>query len=112
MSSPTPPPADLNNVQGDILSGLPKKTQTYFFFQIDDLRVQEFRAQLAHLIPSITTTAQVKENRSRITQYKKDHAAGKVNQALLEISGVNLAFSQNGLRKVRTLCCSGWQVAD
>ena len=103
MSATPVQPADLNNIQGDILSGLPKRTQTYFFFQIDDARVKEFRLDLAQLVPSITTTAQVKNDREKIAQYKKSVADGKTGQSLIEMSGVNIAFSQKGLQKVRPL---------
>lgn len=98
MSSPTPPPLDFNNVQGDILAGLPKRTQTYYFFQIDDARVQQFREQLAKLIPLITTTTQAVADRQKIADNKKNAKDGK--PALLTMSGVNLAFTQKGLVKL------------
>ncbi|CAD6591576.1 MAG: hypothetical protein ASARMPREDX12_006552 [Alectoria sarmentosa] len=100
MTSSTPPPLDLNNVQGDILAGLPKKTQTYFFFLIDESRIQEFRTQLAKLIPLITTTAQVFTHQEAISKNKTDAAKRGVPPSLLKISGVNIVFSQKGLTKM------------
>lgn len=100
MTSSTPAPLDLNNVQGDILAGLPKKTQTYFFFLIDESRVQAFRRQLALLIPLITTTAQVFSHHEKISQNKKDAVGRGVSPSLLKISGVNIVFSQKGLVKM------------
>ncbi|KAM0797506.1 peroxidase TAP [Usnea florida] len=96
----TLPPLDLNNVQGDILAGLPKKTQTYFFFLIDDSRVHEFRTQLSHLIPLITTTAEVLGHQKTISQCKGVAAQHGVPAPLLKISGVNLVFSHKGLSKM------------
>lgn len=67
---------------------------------IDQSRVQEFRKQLAHLIPLITTTSQVLGNRKTITQEKTDAAKRGVPPPLLKISGVNIVFSHTGLKKV------------
>ncbi|MCJ1403005.1 hypothetical protein MMC11_006227 [Xylographa trunciseda] len=114
MSSPSPTPLDLDNVQGDILwdhvvlpgntlgltfdrAGLPKKSQTYYFFTIDEHRVQGFRTQLAHLIPLITTTAQVVGDQANIAAAKETAAEEKVAPPLLKLSGVNIAFTQEGL---------------
>lgn len=100
MSSPSPAPLDLNNVQGDILAGLPKKTETFVFFQIDEYRVHEFRRQLARLVPLITTNAQVLNDLEKIAQNKKDAVERKVVPPLLKMSGVNLAFTHKGLVKM------------
>lgn len=90
MSAPTPPALDFNNVQGDILlGGLPKKTQTFLFFQIDQNRVQDFRTQLYQLVPLITTTAQTVKDRAKIAQNK--------GKPLLKLSGVNVAFTHKAL---------------
>lgn len=90
MASPNPPPLDFNNIQGDILlGGLPKKTQTFLFFQIDKNRVKDFRTQLGQFVPLITTTAQAIKDREKIKEGR--------GQGLLKLSGVNVAFSQKGL---------------
>lgn len=82
-------------------AGLPKKTQTYYFFVIDQSRVKEFRQQLAHLIPLITTTAQVFDHQKMIDHEKSDARKRGVPPPLLKISGVNIAFSHTGLKKVK-----------
>ena len=79
------------------VGGLPKITETYFFFQIDDHRVHEFRLQLAKLIPLITTTAQVLDDRKKLAGNKT--GAGE-EKKLIRMSGVNIAFTQKGLVKV------------
>ena len=72
----------------------------YFFFQIDVTRVHDFRIQLAKLVPLITTTAQVANDREKIVQNKKNAAGKNVAVPLLKMSGINIAFSQKGLSKV------------
>ncbi|KAL9609257.1 MAG: hypothetical protein Q9167_005958 [Letrouitia subvulpina] len=95
-AAPAPAPLDFDLVQGDVLlGGIPKKTETYFFFQIKDTHVHEFRAQLAHLIPLITSTAQVQHDRKRISESKKEKQGH-----IIKIIGVNIAFSHKGLVKL------------
>ncbi|KAG6868854.1 hypothetical protein C0993_008983 [Termitomyces sp. T159_Od127] len=84
---------DLNNIQGDILTGIPKKTQTYFFFAITDVKL--FRSQLAHLVPLIKTTSQALDDRKKIDDHKK-----KGNKTLIKMVGVNIAFSHKGFKKL------------
>ena len=81
-------------------SGLAKKTQTYFFFKINDARVHDFRTQLAKLVPLITTTVQAMSNRAKIAESKKSAASDKAGIPHLKISGINIAFSHKGLVKV------------
>ncbi|THH17068.1 dyp-type peroxidase [Bondarzewia mesenterica] len=95
MTTHTPAPLDLANVQGDILSGLPKKTQTYVFFQITNSNA--FRTALAHLVPLITSTKEVVGHRQSIADNKAAAARNSHEPPLLEIVGVNVAFSQIGL---------------
>ncbi|KAL9077060.1 MAG: hypothetical protein Q9157_003508 [Trypethelium eluteriae] len=61
-------PLSLANVQGDILFGLPKQTQSFFFFQID--QVDAFRSNLSNLVPLITSAQQTQTNISEIRQFK------------------------------------------
>ena len=77
------------------INGLPKKTETFFFFQIDKNRVHDFRAQLAHLVPLITSSAQAIDDQNKIAQHKKGGHGG-----LLKLSGVNVAFTHKGLTAV------------
>ncbi|KAL6720877.1 dye-decolorizing heme-containing peroxidase [Lecanora helva] len=102
MATSAPKPLDFNNVQGDILlGGLPKKTQTFLFFQIDANRIQEFRKQLTKLVPLITSTAQVIKDRTKIGQNKQAAEDPKTRSNLLvKLSGVNIAFSHTGLVQI------------
>ncbi|GLB42844.1 putative peroxidase [Lyophyllum shimeji] len=86
---PAPTDLDLNNIQGDILSGLPKKTQTYFFFQITDVKL--FRSQLVKFIPLVKTVAGVLKDRKAIEDHKR-----KGDKTLITMVGVNIAFSHKG----------------
>nr|UQK85143.1 dye decolorizing peroxidase [uncultured fungus] len=85
-----PPMLDLNNVQGDILIGLPKKTQTYFLFQIITTKVKDFRTQLNDLIPLITTATQAIEDRDKIAHAKRG------GHGLVKLSGTNIGISRKG----------------
>jgi Dyp-type peroxidase family len=98
-------PLSLANVQGDILFGLPKQTQKFFFFQIDE--VDGFRTNLANLVPLITTAEQTKDTISEIRRFKVqnrlqvDEGDGEVvHPASITVSGVNIAFSNKGLLKI------------
>ncbi|TCD63943.1 hypothetical protein EIP91_004753 [Steccherinum ochraceum] len=93
MTTPVVPPADLNNVQGDVVIGFAKKMETALFFQIDN--VGGFRKQLGQLAPKITTAQQAASDRDSIKQHKQTGGTG-----LLKISGLNIAFSQSGLNKL------------
>ena len=85
------------------LGGLPKKTQTFFFFQIDKNRVSEFRKQLAKFVPEITTTTNVVKNREDIDRNKAEAQKSNTKPSLLEISGINISFTKKGLTQVRKI---------
>ena len=81
--------------------GLPKKTETLYFFQIDHAKVREFRTQLGYFVPLITTSAEVlNEHRPKIAQSKKDATEKKTDPLVVNMCGVNIAFTQKGLRLV------------
>jgi Dyp-type peroxidase family len=86
---------DLNNIQGDILGGLPKKTETKFFFQI--VNVTSFRKQLQDVIPLITTVAKVLKDRDAIDKHKKKPYP---KPELIPLWGVNISFSHFGFVKL------------
>ena len=75
-------------------SGLPKKTQTYFFFAITN--VAKFRHHLHKLVPYIKTVAGVLKDRDTIDHHKKNKHPG-----LVPMTGVNISFSHKGFVKVR-----------
>jgi len=93
MTTPPTPPLDLNNIQGDILSGLPKKTETYIVFEITD--AAKFRKDLNKLIPLIKTVAGVLKDRQDIDNHKKNKLPG-----LVQMTGVNISFSHLGFTKL------------
>jgi Dyp-type peroxidase family len=87
----TPAPTlDFDNIQGDILEGLPKKFQSFYFFAITN--PIEFRKRLQQIIPLITTTTQALADTAAIQKHK---SFGNIN--LLNIVGTNIAFSHTGL---------------
>ncbi|KAI9652145.1 MAG: hypothetical protein M1831_007177 [Alyxoria varia] len=90
MATPGPPPLDTENVQGDILAGLSKKTQTFLFFQIKETHATDFRKQLNQLIPLITTTTQAVSDRQKIIEERRN--------GLVKVSAVNITFSNKGLK--------------
>ncbi|KAK0484213.1 hypothetical protein EDD18DRAFT_1112016 [Armillaria luteobubalina] len=92
----TAPSLDLNNIQGDVLGGLPKKTQTCLFFQITNTTL--FKAQLKLFIPLVKMTAQVIADRQAISDHKKTPQGQKA--ALIPIVGINIAFSCFGIDKL------------
>jgi Dyp-type peroxidase family len=81
---------DFDNIQGDILQGLPKKVESFVFFAITN--PVQFRQSLKSIIPLITTTAQAIQDNKAIEAHK-----GKGNKDLLKLVGTNIAFSQKGL---------------
>ncbi|KAF2451251.1 Dyp-type peroxidase [Karstenula rhodostoma CBS 690.94] len=98
----------LSNVQGDIIVGLSKKTEIFFFFRV--VNGTAFRTQLKNLVPLITTADQATGERTAIRAFKAARAGGAngvdgqttlgeitENAPLLSVVGVNIAFSQKGL---------------
>ncbi|TRX88292.1 hypothetical protein FHL15_010796 [Xylaria flabelliformis] len=92
-----PRPLDINNVQGDILEGLGKKHQSFFFFRIKAGQASGFRDDLRSFIPLITTTTEAKKFHQAINEGKKEAAKQGKPFPLIENSGVNIAFSKKGL---------------
>jgi len=83
-----------SNIQGDILGGgLPKKVETFIFFQIADAK--NFIQHLKELVPLIKTAEQVLKDRDDIQQHKKGGQGG-----LVEMAAVNIALSYTGLRAI------------
>lgn len=83
--------ADLSNIQGDIIHGLPKKAQKFFFFTI--VEVESFRKRLISVVPLITTCLQTYANRQTIRNRPK-------KEDVLLMGCVNISFSWRGLQKV------------
>lgn len=79
------------NIQGDIYPGIPKKAQTFFFFEI--VKAPLFRSRLVKLVPHIATSASVSAGRVQINEHR-EHCGGLFAGAFL-----NIAFSSRGLKK-------------
>ena len=86
----------LSCIQYFLRSGLPKKTQTYFFFQVTNVKL--FRHQLVQFIPLIKTVAGVLKDRKAIEDHKK-----RGHKTLITLVGVNIAFSHFGFTQVRRM---------
>lgn len=82
---------DINDIQADILVGLQKKVETFVGFAILD--VSRFKAFLAGL--HLTSAREALIAQRRIDAFK---AAG--GHGFLDIRGINIAFSADGLRKL------------
>ncbi|KAK7442538.1 dye-decolorizing heme-containing peroxidase [Stygiomarasmius scandens] len=85
---------DLQNIQGDILVGIPKKTQTYFFFQIEG-DPSLFRKALVDVVPLIKSSSQVQKDRDALKEHKR-----KGDKSLIPMAGAQIAFSNAGLVKM------------
>ncbi|PVH81248.1 peroxidase TAP [Cadophora sp. DSE1049] len=92
------PPLNLDNIQGDILSGLPKKGEIFFFFQINKDLVQDFCTGVGELAHHVTSVTQCENDRQRIIKEKEKAALHDATPKLLELSGINIAFSHKGLK--------------
>ncbi|GAP93476.1 hypothetical protein SAMD00023353_13300010 [Rosellinia necatrix] len=90
-------PLDLSNVQGDILEGLGKRNQSFFFFRIRAGHASHFREDLRSFIPLITSTTDAKKFHQSIKEAKREAAKQRKPCSLIENSAVNLSFSQKGL---------------
>ena len=73
--------------------GFPKRNEDFLFFNITDAAA--FKKALAQLIPLITTTAQIQQNRKDIADHKAANKPG-----LIKCLGINISFSKAGLTKV------------
>lgn len=83
--------------------GLPKKGEDFFFFRIKEDRVEDFCTNLLDLIPLITTAAQCQDDLARIAREKARAKKHHITPDILEMSGINIAFSQKGLKQVSSL---------
>lgn len=76
-------------------SGLPKKTQTFIFFKINNGK--RFLADLVKLVPLIKTVAQSLQDRDDIASHKRESKKG-----LFKLAGVNISLTSTGLHEVKT----------
>ncbi|EIN07233.1 Dyp-type peroxidase [Punctularia strigosozonata HHB-11173 SS5] len=98
QTAPVSSGLDLNNIQGDVIIGLPKKVEECIFLDITD--VDCFRKCLKQIAPLITSTSQVQADLASIAASKKKAAAEGHPPPLLPIVGTNISFSHWGLQKL------------
>lgn len=82
---------DLNQIQGDILVGLQKEAELFVGFKIVDIK--KFKRFLGGL--HLTTAREALQDEDRIAAFRANGGSG-----LLDIRGVNIAFSIDGLKKL------------
>lgn len=91
---------DLNNIQGDILlDGLPKRVESFFFFQVVDGHVKDFCRSLKQVANEIAHVEHTAQTRQDINNGK----AARKERDLVEMAGANIAFSWKGLQKVSVI---------
>lgn len=89
---------DATNVQGDVILGLQKRVEGFWFgnLKTDSNSITSFRKKLkTDLIPMITTTQGVLDTQKKIEDNKKNNP-----NKLLPIVQVNVGFSFQGLKKI------------
>lgn len=88
------------NIQGDIWPGLPKRFQSFLFFQIQ--KPDLFKARLKQFANDgrITTAAQACEMKDVIAGAQKLFKSSGQKAPLLPLPGVNIAFASSGLQKL------------
>jgi len=95
---------DLKNVQGDIIIGLQKRVEAFWFctLKAEAKSIEGFRKNLkSFLLPLITSTQDVLDAQKKIEEHKrKQQSGGGKDQSLLPITQINLGFSFAGLRKL------------
>lgn len=88
---PDDPVIAVNEIQGDVLIGLPKKVQVFVLFTILDTAA--FKTTFTKsLLCEVTTTHQVQQQMAQIEAFKKSGASN-----LLPIFGFNVGFTYPGL---------------
>ncbi|KAG8835721.1 hypothetical protein FRC17_001512 [Serendipita sp. 399] len=83
---------DLNNVQGDIVPGLPKAIEYFYFFQVVDVNYFR-RAIKSFVVPNTTTAQYILNNRTQIPP------PGGLKPGT-QFVGMNIGFSVFGLIKL------------
>jgi Dyp-type peroxidase family len=99
-----PPPSDpvlpLDDIQGDILVGLTKTAEVFVFFEI--VKVAAFKTALRSVARhNVTSVRNVRDDDARIKRAKEVAASSKKGPGLLKIRHLNIAFSANGLEKLK-----------
>lgn len=86
-------------------SGLPKKAETFFFFEIDK-NVAAFRTRLHKVVPLIASDKSVSSGREKIAAHRKGHSG------FLSLAFANISFSSKGLQKVSSLTSQEFRIVS
>jgi len=86
-----------------ISAGLPKKAEKFFFFAIKDGKLPDFCKDLGELLPYITTSQGCLDLKDKIKKEKKRAKDHGEDPKMIEMSAVNISFSQKGLKAVSLL---------
>ncbi|TVY42074.1 Peroxidase [Lachnellula occidentalis] len=86
------------NIQGDIWPGLPKRFQTFLFFQIQN--PDAFKGRLKRFLPRITTAEQACQYKDRMKAAKEEADRSGMRKAMMALPGINIAFTSTGLTKL------------
>ncbi|KAA1123689.1 hypothetical protein PGTUg99_027488 [Puccinia graminis f. sp. tritici] len=98
----SPNRVDLKNVQGDIIIGLQKRYEAFWFCSLksDPGSIEGFRRKLkSDLLPLITTTQGVIDTQRVIDDYQQNLEEEEAKK-WLPITHVNLGFTYDGLEKL------------
>ncbi|GAA5826926.1 hypothetical protein JCM11251_002165 [Rhodosporidiobolus azoricus] len=93
MFFPRPPSGLATSTQGDTILGLQKRQEAFLLFHIDN--VAAFKRRLRHLVPQLTTTAEVVRFAEDISSSRQRHP----DKLITSVQGLNVAFSALGLAK-------------
>jgi Dyp-type peroxidase family len=88
-----PTSADLKDLQGDVILGIPKRAEDFVFFTIEN--AANFKTALKQLAPLISSTADLQQVRKEIGEHKQAGHPG-----LKKVIGTNIAFTFLGLKKL------------
>lgn len=97
-------PVDKSNIQGGIWPRMPKEFESFLFYKIHN--VNRFRNDLKEFVDEITTGEQCEERLAQISSAAKNGRPTRI-----DMSGINVSFTQKGLQKVGSysllpsLCC-------
>lgn len=97
-----PAPIDLDDIQGDVLIGLQKNAQRFVFFTIDDPTVFK-RALRDIILPKVTSCADAHRREDELRDLKAARVglpAEGGRRPLIEMCGLNVAFTIHGLQKL------------
>ncbi|CAG7920664.1 unnamed protein product [Penicillium olsonii] len=88
-------PAIKANLQGDVWPGLPKKFQSFMFFQVKNNAA--FKSRLKTFIPKITTAKDACAMNEVMKKAKQDALKSKTSVKLEPLPGINISFTSTGL---------------